>query len=339
MLRCGSCRFAAFYFLPAYAAMSRDGRSSWPWIAAAVAYWWFLSLATELTNRLGDRTEDEINRPERTALCNIVGFRTIAAVAVTCWVLVLVADVGWVIAWPSAFLATLLLLAAFFGITYTYGPRLKRSRYASLAVLTFPFCGTLLVGWSLGGAHAAHDRTHDLLFSVLPFCIYLGMTIALLAGIKDITDVAGDARIGYKSAWIQLVRSRPEPVVAAVISLPTLLLLILVAGGVFPSRMVFLVLAFPCSWLIALLGRHAIAGAQAASAREAAYTYWLGFLAAALLLYAPSTGLAIAVAGGAAYWLATSRWLHWSQPLSMEKIRGLTTVVTSIVVKEGERTA
>lgn len=337
LLRCGSCRFAVLYFLPAYAAMTRDGLSGWAWVLAAAVYWWLLSLGTELTNRLGDRTEDEVNRPERTALCHVVGFATLAWVAVLAWIAVFVGDILWVAVVPSLGLAVLLFCAGFFGIAYTYGPRLKRSRYLSLAVLTFPFCGTFLVGWALGGPEASTDRTHDLLSSVLPFCVFLGLTIGSLAGIKDVTDIEGDARVGYESAWVRLVRSNPAGVVGALLAIPSVVLLVAVAAGLLPPSMAWLVLAFPCSWFVAMIGKGAVTPQAAGAARELAYTYWLAFLSAALLVYAPSRDLAVAVVVGVAYWFVTSRWLHWSTGLSLQKTRVLAATASDMVSKRNRR--
>jgi 4-hydroxybenzoate polyprenyltransferase len=327
LLRCGSCRFAAFYFLPAFAAMASVGRGSWGWALAAAAYWWVLSLGPELVNRMADRTEDEINRPERTALCHTVGFGRIATIATGCWVAVAAADVAWLAVAPSVLLGGLLLLAGLFGIGYSYGPRFKRSRYLSLLVLTFPFCGTFLVGWCLGRTSPLHgSRLHDLYSSVLPFCVVLGMTIGSLAGIKDVTDIAGDAEIGYESAWVRIVRSRPEPVVAGLLSLPSLVLVAFVASGLLPGRLLGLLALLPCSWLVAFLGRHARTSDQAAAAREIAYSYWMAFLAIALILYVPSWPLGIAAVATVVYWLVASRRFHWSRGPTVDTIRSLAAI-------------
>src|SRR5213083_1997669 len=74
LLRCGSCRFAAFYFLSFYIAILDSGHGGWRWLLFSALIWLLHSLGTELVNRVSDETEDRINRPERTAMCDLIGY-------------------------------------------------------------------------------------------------------------------------------------------------------------------------------------------------------------------------------------------------------------------------
>ncbi len=329
LLRCGSIRFAAFYFLPFFAMLARNGRGRVAWAVAAAVYWSLESLGTELLNRLADRVEDGVNRPERTALCHRVGFGVIAPVGVAAWAAVAGLDLVWIALHPSLGVAVLAVLAIVFGIGYSYGPRLKRNRYASLFVLTFPFSGTLLTGWALGGPTAPANRGSDFWSSALPLAIFLGLAIGSLAGVKDITDIIGDARISYRSLWVELVGSRSGLLVDTLLTVPFIALTVFVASHLLPVRMLWLLLFAPCCWVLALWVRRAASPLEREATREVAYQYWLCFMSASLLLYAPTRPLLIATLAAAAYWALTTRYLHWSDGFSAPKQRALLAMLRS----------
>jgi 4-hydroxybenzoate polyprenyltransferase len=320
LLQCGSCRFTAFYFLPFYAGLLHQGGKSPAWAVFGAGYWFLHSLGTELANRIADRQEDEINRPDRTALCHRVGFPTLAKVTVACWIIVASLDVALLIISPSILLAVLLFAAGAFGIGYSFGPHLKRHPVAALLILTFPFSGTFLVGWA---ARQPPDglEIHDFCYSALPFAILLGSLAASIGGAKDLTDKIGDAVVGYKSAWVRAVRSHSRLLVMVAIASPFVYIVVAVATGLLSPRMLVMSVFAPLSWYFAAAASRATTNAQLDAVREIGYTYCGTFMAVAVSLYQPSAQMLIAVIGTASYWILASQWLHWTDGFRMEKLR------------------
>jgi 4-hydroxybenzoate polyprenyltransferase len=309
VLRLASCRFAAIYFI-AYAAGALGNGADLLWIVLGAPYWLVFSLATELINRLSDRVEDSINRPERTALCDAVGWDRIRRLAIVAWSVVLVCDVAWVLARPSVPLAALLFVAAFASINYSYGLRLKRTGFFSLLVITFPFCGTFFVGWAVNaGAAGAGDALLD---RYLPFALFLGWFVGTLAGVKDITDALGDAEVGYRSLFLSLARRHPLFLLAAILAIPFAFLWAFIATGWLEERFVWLTVFWPASAIVALCALRAETADEREATRELAYQYWLVFLSAAFVTFEPSPTMVAVDAAALVYWIATSQLVHWS---------------------------
>lgn len=317
LLRLASCRFAAIYVVGFSAGVLGVGGDP-VWIVAGAPYWLLFSLATELLNRLSDRVEDEVNRPERTALCNAVGYRRIARLTVAAWAAVVALDAVALALRPSWPLAVLLAAAAFASINYSYGLRLKRTRLFSLLLITFPFCGTFFTGWALfadaPGATAALVERH------IPFSLFMGAFVGTLAGTKDVTDALGDEQVGYRSLFLALARSQPGLVLAGILAAPFALLWAFVAAGVLAPRFGWLTLFWPLSVLVGRCVAAARTPAEREATREIAYQYWMAFLAAAFLAFQPSGAMATLVAVALAYWVATSQRLHWSDGVRWWKL-------------------
>ncbi|MGN6189700.1 MAG: UbiA family prenyltransferase [Conexibacter sp.] len=317
LLRCASCRFGALYYVPFCAGMAAAGTLDVLTALLGAGFWLALGLAIEVTNRLADRVEDEVNRPERTALCETVGWRTLARVQLALWGLVVALTGAWLALAPNALLLLLLASGAFFGIVYSRGPRLARTRALVFVVLsgTFvgPFCLGVAAGDPLGAASGAGFAQ---LGRFVPLFWVLTFFISSLAGIKDVTDRAGDEAIGYRSAFLAFADRHGTAALTALASVPFVALSAFVATGLLPARMLALLAFLPLSAGVAL----AVRGAHDRPAdqllvREALYQHWLAFTTAALLLRFPSAGLVAALAGGWAWWLAASRHLHWAEPL------------------------
>jgi hypothetical protein len=317
LLRLASCRFAAIYVVGFSAGLLGAGGDPL-WLALGAPYWLLFSLATELVNRLSDRVEDAVNRPERTALCESVGYPVIARLAVAAWALVVALDVVVVALRPSWPLAGLLLAAAFASINYSYGLRLKRARFFSLLLITFPFCGTFFTGWALYAE--APGATDALLERHIPFSLFLGWFVGTLAGTKDVTDALGDEAVGYRSMFLAIARSQPGLVLAAIVAIPFALLWGFVAAGVLEPRFGWLTVFWPASVVVGRCAVSATTPAEREATREIAYQYWIVFLAAAFLTFEPSTEMLAVVVAALAYWYATSQWLHWSDGIRRWKL-------------------
>ncbi|HJQ31321.1 MAG TPA: UbiA family prenyltransferase [Pyrinomonadaceae bacterium] len=325
LMRCGSCRFAAYYFLPFYVALLSFGGGGRRWAVFGAAVWFLHSLGTELVNRLSDRVEDQINRPERTAYCEAVGFDRIKLISLLVWLTIVACDVAWVYTRPNPFLAALLVMGIMAGVGYSYGIRFKRKRYLSLLALTFPFGGPFLIGWASSGVIPADGAGAfaGLLRASGALLLVVGAFIGTLAGVKDITDIEGDDRVGYDSLWVSLIRRHATRVIFVMISLPFFITLVLVGARLLPPRFLALLLFMPVSLALTLCVRAAKENEQRQAVREALYHYWFVFLSAALFLYWPRGETLLVIMGSGVYWVLTTQYLHWSDGVSANKARAL----------------
>jgi 4-hydroxybenzoate polyprenyltransferase len=319
LLQCASCRFGALYYVPFCAGMAAAGTLSVLTALLAAAFWLVLGLAIEVTNRLADRVEDAVNRPERTALCERVGWRRLARVQLVLWGVVVIAALAWLALSPNALLALLILSGAGFGIAYSRGPRLARHRALVFVVLSGTFVGPFCLGVAAGDPlGAASDAGFGQLGEFVPLFWVLTLFISSLAGIKDITDRVGDEAIGYRSAFVAFAERHGTAALTALGAVPFVALGAFVATGLLPSRALALLAFLPLSVGVALAVRGAHERpAEQLLVREALYHHWLLFTTATLLVLYPSAALAFALAGGWLWWLVASRALHWTAPLRL----------------------
>lgn len=317
LLRCASCRFGALYYVPFCGGLAAAGTLSAASALLGAGFWLVLGLAIEVTNRLADRTEDAVNRPERTALCELVGWSGLARAQLLLWGLVLVCVGVWLALAPNALLLGLLAAGAGFGVAYSRGPRLARTRALVFVVLSGTFVGPFCVGFAAGDPLGdASTAVFSQLGAFVPLFWLLTLFISSLAGVKDITDRAGDEAIGYRSTFVAVVERHGRAALAALAAVPFVALTAFVAAGSLPARALALLVFLPLSLLVALAVRGAAdRPADQLLVREALYQHWLAFATAALLACFPSAGLLAALAGAWLWWLAASRHLHWSPPL------------------------
>jgi 4-hydroxybenzoate polyprenyltransferase len=290
------------------------------WVAFGAIYWFAHSLATELGNRIAERSEDEVNRPERTAFCHQVGFPVLRTVTVVSWLVVAAMDVGLLIRSPRIPLALLLIAAAAFGIGYSFGPHLKRHPLAALFILTFPFSGTFLIGWTArppAGGLTADEFFHQ----ALPFAVLLGSLIASIGGAKDLTDRVGDAAVGYRSVWVEAVRRHSVLMLAAITLAPFIYIVAATVTGVLPARNLLLCLLLPLSWWFPRAAGGAQTPAEAGALREIGYTYCGVFVVLAVCLNVPSVGTLLVSLASIVYWFIATEYLHWTDGLRLSKIR------------------
>ncbi len=319
-LQCASCRFAALYFMPFCAGLAAAGEPRAASALLGAAFWLVLTLAIEVTNRLSDRVEDAVNRPERTALCEAVGWRRLARLQLLLWGLVAATASAWLALAPNALLALLLASGAGFGLAYSRGPRLARNRAMVFVVLSGTFVGPFCLGFAAGDplAGVASDATFGQLGPYVPLFWVLTLFITCLAGIKDITDRAGDEAVGYRSAFLALVERHGTAALVMLATFPFLAISAFAAAGSLPLRTLALLALLPPSIVVAL----AVRGAHDRPAdqllvREALYQHWLAFTTATLLLCLPSAFLAAGLLGSWAYWILASRFLHWGPALRL----------------------
>ena len=316
LLQCTSVRFVCFYFLAFYAGLAEAGAAHPSWLVLGAGYWFAHSTATELLNRLADRNADEVNRPERTALCRQVGYGHLLIAARVGYAVLFALGVVWILLVPSPLVIGLLLVANFLSINYSYGLRLSRSRFLSLAVLAFPFVGSFAGGWALG-----HPRLDSVgpgeRAQVIAILVVGGLALASLSGVKDLTDIAGDRLKGYRSGWLWLVRGRPGAVGVVVASLPFATLIGYVAWGVLPARFLALLVLWPAALLLANGSRIAGNQIQLMAVRESFYNYWIVFLALLTILHVGTIMAAVTAVANVVCWRLATIYLHWSDDTSL----------------------
>ena len=336
LLQCASCRFGALYCLPFCAGLAAAGTLSLTTALLGAGFWLALGMAIEVTNRLADRTEDAVNRPERTAICEVVGWGRLERVQLILWGLVVASTAVWLALAPDALLLLLLVSGAGFGVAYSRGPRLARHRALVFVVLSGTFVGPFCLGFAAGDPVAgASGATFSQLGRFVPLFWVLTLFISSLAGIKDITDRAGDEAIGYRSAFVAFAERHGTVALTALAAVPFAALAAFVAAGQLPSRALWLLALLPLSAAVAL----AVRGAHDRPAdqllvREALYDHWLAFTTATLLVCFPGLGLLAAVAGTWTWWIVASRFLHWGAPL---RLADLPRVVALASVGAGRR--
>lgn len=309
LTRISSVRFTAFYFAAFYTALVATGRHGVTWAAFSWALWLVNCVGIELTNRYADQVEDATNRPERTALCRLVGYATIRAVAVWLYVIMLLGYVLWFSLARKVDLFLVQMLAWLIGWNYSVGLRFKARRYGVLVVLSGTFVLPFLFGWTVAGS------LRDVPLSILSVPVF----VASLAGVKDITDEEGDARRGYRSAFLAIARRRSGRMLLALLSSPYVFIATLCLLGAAPARFLLLLGFAPLSFLFAILVRGARGAAEAGSVREWMYHFWFLFLSATLLLIHPTLHVAGALGSAAAFWIFATRRLHWAVGLRRDQ--------------------
>jgi 4-hydroxybenzoate polyprenyltransferase len=317
VLRCGSCRFVALYFAPFYVALLASNVSGPLWVAFAWMHCFLTSIGTELLNRLSDEAEDRVNRPERTALCAEVGYETLRAIATRIWAVVAVVDAMALAVRPDPALALFVVLSMALPVAYSFGLRFKARRYLALAALTAVFGLPFLSGWAVGGVIMGERLP---LLEVAPIVALMTFFIASLAGIKDITDVPGDERVGYRSLWVALVRIRRLTVVTAIVVSPYAVVIAGVAGRLLPPRFLWLLVLAPVGLGLALSSTANADRRQQQAVRELLYHFWFGLSGTVLFLFYPTAATAQTLAWATAYWLVASQYLHWSDGFRAWKV-------------------
>jgi 4-hydroxybenzoate polyprenyltransferase len=314
LLACASCRFAALYFIPFCAGMALAGHVE-PWyLAAGAVYWIAHAIAIELTNRLTDRAEDEVNRPERTLLCETVGWSRLARLERALWTGVIGAGLAVAALRLDPTLAFALGTGWLAGAGYSRGPRFSRNRVLMLVVLLGTFVGPFFVGWLIGDAPAGGRAWHRIAQAVPLWCCVC-LLIGSLAGAKDITDRDGDEAVGYRSPFVAMVERHGALAHLMLVAAPAAAVAVAVGAHLLPARMLVLAAFLPISVLVVLAIRGARAAADRLVVREAVYDYWAGYVAVALLAFRPSPFMLGAVLSSWLYWIVTSRHLHWGRAL------------------------
>lgn len=315
LLRSCSVRFTAYYWVGFAAGLSVNDRLDVTWGLLGVPMWLAYCVGTESVNRLADREADVINRPERTRLCEEFGWGRMAAVAVASWLVFVLIGVVIVGTHPGYALPAILLVDIGVAIGYSVGPAFKRHRVLALLALTAPLITPLITGWAVHG-DASHFRA-----PVLPMVVVLAAFSLGLSGIKDITDVKGDAKLDYRSLWLVLVRLRRGIAVYAMAGSPVLLVVVFALFGALPPVATAVVPLAVLSAFVVVAAARADAPEDRAAAREVMHQHTFFFLMLFLLAAVPTRATVVAVIVSAAFWIVSSKSLHWSGGLTKARLR------------------
>ncbi|SDW54395.1 4-hydroxybenzoate polyprenyltransferase [Amycolatopsis xylanica] len=313
LLQIGSIRFTAYYWVTFLLGLGVVGKLSVRAAVLAFPFWALYCLCTELVNRIADRREDEVNRPERTALCLALGWRRVGVLAIVLWSALILADIAWLISEPGTPLLFMLVYAAVISLSYSWGLRLKQRPILGQLTLTMPLVMPYLTGIALAGDWRLMAAPG------LPGAAIL-MVLALgLVGIKDITDVEGDRLIGYRSLWVRLAEANRRWMGWSATA-PLLPLTVLAAVGWMPLRTLTLWLLVPLSWATIAVAARAVGTSVTYAAREVMHCHLALCLAAALAITVFTPLALVCAALGLLFWLAASRFAHWGPSLSRNDV-------------------
>jgi 4-hydroxybenzoate polyprenyltransferase len=321
LFRCASCRFVVFYYVPFFAGLIESNHLTAFTITFGFFFWLVQSLATEVTNRLADRVEDEVNRPERTALCAAFGWERLRALEWALWGTMAIMSGIWLAVDGNVGLALMLVGCILVGIGYSRGPRLSRSRAFAFLMINVVFGGSYFVGWMAGDPTGA--LAWQQLESFFPLLVVVGLFILVLAGIKDITDEAGDREVGYRSPFVEVVNGRASAIPWLLALAPSATTALFVLTGLLPLRLAVLLIFAPVSLALMTAAARAQTVSDRLIVREAFYNYWLIYSSTALLAFAPSWEMMAAITGSAALWLGATYFLHWGDGLGRADLRHL----------------
>jgi 4-hydroxybenzoate polyprenyltransferase len=255
---------------------------------------------SSIGNCIADRVEDEVDHPERAVLGARVGWERLGRLVrrLTVAYLVLLASMCVAIPLqplPAAMWLSFLVLK----IAYSFGPRLKPKRHTATLLLGTVSAAMLFVGWT--GADMA-DFTEAACAGIVLWAFG-----ASLCGSKDVPNLEGDLRAGYRSVYWDIVEGR-RPLVSALLVVTRPYAVVLgaavftaVTGG--PGlRLLWCLAAFPCAVAFVVLVVRSRSPEERSLVREYGYLYWLLSMGAVLVCFVPTpTAAALSLAAGALF--------------------------------------
>lgn len=327
VVRLGRLRYLALT-LPAFVAgaVGSPQRDSRYLLLGAVAIV-VLRMVSSLANCVSDRTEDAIDHPDRAALCATVGHAALLRLTATL-ALTYLAFVGAMAVWLHVVAPAILLWLAYLAakLAYSFGPRLKPRRGSATMLLGAVSGAMFFVGWIGTGLEQTPVAVAG--------AVLLWTMGASLCGSKDVPDLDGDARIGYRSIYRDVMDSaKPLRRVLAVTSRPYLVVLAIavvpLGAGAPAARVLWCLAAYPCAVAFALVLVRARTATERSLVRECGYLYWLVFMDLVLLSFVPQPATAAAAAAGLAWYLAMSRLAHPDPaPIELRHVRTTLGILT-----------
>lgn len=231
-----------------------------------------------LVNMYADRQLDAVNFPagfraittyigyDRLRIWIVVGVTLLIGATSTMWIMV------------SHVVAIVYLIGWLIAITYSVGPRLKRSLLLSRLAMA---CGPTLAfvgGWSLRG------QLRDLPPAVA--LLFVGQGVHLL--LKDVPDAEGDRRAGVRTLFTGLERRQLRWILPLLWCTPYLVASIGVGAGWWPSIYLALWFLYPFGLIVIGSALRAAISTDRELVRELAQVYATIYVLAVLNLIEPT---------------------------------------------------
>lgn len=274
------------------------------YLAAGIVAIVLLRVISSVGNCVSDRVEDAVDHPQRGPLCERVGYGRLSQVVTAAAALFLVILVLVMASWRHVDRLALLLWLCFLALklSYSYGPRLKPRRFSATILLGGLSAGMFTVGWINQGIDEAQTG--------LAAVLLLWLAGSTLCGSKDVPNLEGDQAIGYQSPYLRLLASRrPLARALAIVSLPYVAVLALVAGG-FRADVLWVLAVFPMAVVFTMVLIGARTPGERMVVREVGYLYWLTFMGVALVSLVPTAATVAWMAGGLVWFVLASLLVH-----------------------------
>lgn len=286
-------------------------------------------------NCVSDRVEDAVDHPERTALCELVGYdrleRIVRVAVATYLVAVLVMATVLGIHWIAIVLWLLYLALK---LSYSFGPRLKPRRFGATVLLGSLSGGMLVLGWLGAGVH--HAATCALA------ALLLWLIGATLSGSKDVPNLDGDRAAGYRSVYVRLMETEHPlrhavakvslpyvAVVAMAVAMPLLRTIADWVGGIFSDvlgagaagdaglfvsstrwQLLWCLAAYPFALAFARILVAARTPLERSLVRECGYLYWITAMGLVCFTLIPTTATAVTMIAAQLWYVLASHIAH-----------------------------
>jgi hypothetical protein len=324
-VRLGRPRYLSIMVTPFVGAFLASGSGDHAYLALGIIAVVLYQAVTSIGNCVSDELEDRLDYPERTALCELVGYDRLRFVVAGLSLLYL-AIVAVMATALDIQLDTIGLWALYLFGTLMYSFARVKTRTMGPPILLGSLSAALAwVGfWGLHDTLSWAEDLHLLaLVELEPGQLFTGpMTLiapAILAmwlfggslcGSKDVPNLEGDAVIGYESVYLKIVKGPYALLrVIAVMSLPYLLVLAFVAAG-YDQPAPWVLAGYPLAVAFALVLVRAQEQTERELVRECGYLYWQVFMSLILFSMEPTNSTALILSASFAWWFLNSRFLH-----------------------------
>lgn len=253
------------------------------WFVLLVVATWVCDATASIHNELVDREEDAVNQPERAAFLRSLPEKVLWRVVWAGYLTLAIGAVPFTI-YVGLVPAAILLAAGVAAPLYNWGPRFKR----------VPPLPQIVFGWVAACEVAGAWAFNAPWSTVSPIVWVVALFIAAASVSKDLPDVEGDEAVGAASIFsIEKLWQRATTLVVVHTS-PYVLVLILVAVGALPARVLWVLVLLPVVLSVVYCGERAQTTPAMIALYEVSYTYVHAFLLMLLVLMWPSV-LAVVV--------------------------------------------
>jgi hypothetical protein len=255
-----------------------------------------------LYNHVADRAGDQIDYPERTAMCRLIGYDQLRnasfALAVAYTGLVMLMIVVFRISAVVGLIWMGLLWGAF---GYSRGPRLKARTYGSVAILALLVVVALALGWWYRGG----------ISEVVPVAAVICLARVSCSWSKDLPNLEGDSATGFYSVSHYLVAAATAGRRAeGVLLLPYAAIGSFVLLGVRPVHDLIALTLLPVGMVLAHAMRAAESLEERAFVPELANLYLIALIGLVGVSLNPGVAPVVVLVASLAWYVVGTRYLH-----------------------------